>query len=506
MINKIYKLIGFSTMPLVDKKTGRTRLFVVGLCCLFMFVLSLYMLFDFLENQIYYSDSDVFYYMSLADSLSQNGNLQDMTTCPSALPKTPQNAIVIIFYLLNLLVSGPEQSLIIVILINYLALLFSLYPLLKITEHLGMRQIPVRLALISVYLCGWHMMRFQLSPLNCGLFRTTSLWLIYVMIKLSERDIAWKELLNSRKALLAVTCILSAVLIHFRLNALVIPVAAFFSAVLVKRYNAAFLMLVCAVIMVLSLIIPYSFVNLERIQTFSDTSWDGLVPGFAQRLWNFTVVSVPASLFRNLRTCGNMLYAAFLLAILLALIDSVRKKNFAMLFIVFVCMGTFGLLLMLDRVPHRMLLMVYPLLYLILLRKASFRPIGYLFVFAVVTQSFFHFYDGYKQPDKIEFWSHVSNNLETDKSDYVLITGQARQAYYFANMRGLYRNKYTTHFFEGKDIFLAGSQDFREAKKRELENYLRDKDYRIEYINLTEDYQDSAGNAFLRVKINHNSP
>jgi len=490
----------------IRRKRWSWRFGWIGLIYVIIAVMTLWMLFDFLENQIYYCDSDVFYYMSLADSLHQDGYLRNMTTSPSAPPKTPQNAIVIIFYLLNLFVSGPEQCLIIVILINYLALLFSLYPLLRIAERLGMRQIPVKMALISVYLCGWHMMRFQLSPLNCGLFRTTSLWLIYVMIKLSERDLNWKELFNSRKTLLVVTCILSAVLIHFRLNALVIPVAAFFSAVLVKRYNAAFLMLVCAAIMVLSLIVPYSFVDLERIQTISEMSWNGLVHGFAQRLWKFTEVSVPASLFRNLRTCGNMLYAAFPLAILVALIDSVRKKNFALLFIVWVCIGTFGFLLMFITVPYRMLLMVYPLLYLILLRKASFRPIGYLFVFAVVTQSFFHFYDGYKQPDKIEFWSHVSNNLEMDKSDYVLITGQARQAYYFANMRGLYRNKYTTQSFEGKDIFLAGSQNFREAKKRELENYLRDKDYIIEYINLTEDYQDSSGNALLRVKINHNSP
>lgn len=506
MINRIYELIGLSTMSLIDKKTRRTRLIVVSLCCLFMFALSLYMLFMFLHDKVYYRANDGFYYMAIADNLRQNCEFRNPCCIPSQPVITPQNAIVFIYYLLSFLIEPSELSLQVVVIINYISLLLSVIPLLGIAKRCGISDIAPRLVLVAVYLCGWHMIRYQLLPINDGLFRTGSLWLIYCIFRLSEADCSLTEMLKSQKSLFVVTCVLSAALIHFRLNAIVIPVAGLLSALLARRSRLALIMLCLAVVVLLSVMVPLFFIDSSRMQLHCQNKFAKVLLKFPHLIFSFGTQLLPAAIFRDLGTTGNMLYAAFPLSILLALIEGVRKKAFALAFIVLVCLFTFVFIIMYVYAPYRMLLMVYPLIYIILLRKPSLRPVGYLFAFAVILQTFLVFYNGIKPPGPIKFWTHVSQNFKIEESEYVLISDGQRYAYFFAKMRTNYKNEYQWHDLHDKNVYLAGPDDFQKKHKEKLDFYAQQNNCIIEYSNLTEEYESAEDYKFLQVKFKPLTP
>ena len=85
----------------------------------FGFFLSLYSLYFFISNKYYLIGSDAFFYMSVADSLIQNGEMKDIVQIPSALLRTPQNGIVFIHALLSLLGLSNNQHVIPIVFLNY---------------------------------------------------------------------------------------------------------------------------------------------------------------------------------------------------------------------------------------------------------------------------------------------------------------------------------------------------------------------------------------------------
>ena len=93
--------------------------FVIGVSCI-----SIYSLLFFLSNKIYLIGSDAYYYMAIADSFVESGNLLDLTSYPTQLLKTPQNGVVFVHVLLSWLGLGPEARLVGISIIGYLLLQF----------------------------------------------------------------------------------------------------------------------------------------------------------------------------------------------------------------------------------------------------------------------------------------------------------------------------------------------------------------------------------------------
>jgi hypothetical protein len=46
-----------------------------------------------MDNKVYLIGSDAFYYVALADSFVDTGQLRDITSIPSKIPRFPQNGI-----------------------------------------------------------------------------------------------------------------------------------------------------------------------------------------------------------------------------------------------------------------------------------------------------------------------------------------------------------------------------------------------------------------------------
>lgn len=481
---------------------SNTQRFMRFLCWGLISSVSLYTLIFFLHNKIYYFDNDTFYYLSVADSLAQNAQFRDLTYTPSQPLLTPQNAIVVLYYLIGRVVSSLEMKIQIVVILNYIALLLSIYPLLKIARILRITSFPAKMAIVAVYLCSWQMIRFQLSPINDGLFRTGSLWLIYWFLLVDNSDRGLRQLSKDNKGMLFSGCVLAILLIHFRLNAFVIPIAGVLAAVIIKKKKLAWTALIVTVFMAISLILPYIFIELSRINEYSHWVGHRLVQKIVQHTWNFFNDTFSTALFRNLGTAGNMLYSAFLFAVLVSFYQGYRKKEYASIFLGLVCFGTFAFLILFPAITYRLLLMVFPLLYLLMFREPSLRSIGYLFVFAVVSQSFMFFHNGIKVRDRIEFWQYVSQEVETESTDYLMITDKARQSYYFSGMSGLYDNIYTWQDIQEKtNVYIAGSDTFIKAEKDKMESFAHENHAVVSYKRLTPEYSDTSGNAFLRVLI-----
>ena len=245
---------------------------------IFIAAVSISLLYIYIDSKVYENlDSDIFYYQAVADSLRQTGQFRNMVCNPSMAIQTPQNAASIIQYFISGVSSDPELRLRIFVIINFISLVCSVYPLLKIAGRFGISSTPVKFALTAVYLCGWHIIQFYLLPLNDGIFATCSLWLIYLVILLTEKDLTIRELLSSQRRLFLTIIILSAVLIHFRVNVIFIPVAAGLATILIKRYRPILPMILLCIIMFLSITIPYLFIDTSRIEIVTDKTYQNAV-------------------------------------------------------------------------------------------------------------------------------------------------------------------------------------------------------------------------------------
>lgn len=468
-------------------------------------IFSITLLFIFIDNKVYENlDSDVFYYHAVADSLRQTGQFRNMAIDPSAAIVTPQNAAVIIQYFISSGSFTPEQRLKIFAVINFISLLCSVYPLLKIAERFGIHHMPSKLALVAAYLCGWHVVRFYLLPLNDGIFATCSLWLMYFILLLNEKDLTFKELLSSKKCLFFSAIIFSAALVHFRLNAIVIPAAGLCSAIMIKRYRLIFPMLLLCTIMLLSLMTPYLFIDVSRIGFFTEKTGKEAIMYLPDTIWRLITDFIPNVLFRDTGTSGNLLYAAFALALVLYFIEGARKKDFVAPFIALTCLFTFALLCGNRHLHNRYLLMTYPLLYILILKKPALRSIGYLFVFAVISQSMMIcFNSGVTGRNEIgKFWSYLSETVKPDMSEYLLKTEKHyRYAYYYSGMRSWGGEAYQWKDLQRKNIYLSGSPAFLEEEIAKIKNCARQNNASVSYTNLTKDYKGNSEEAFIQIKI-----
>ena len=482
------------------KAPGLLRFF----CWALILMISLYAFFVFFQNQFYYIDSDTFYYLSIADSLEQNGQFLDLTMSPPQGLATPQNGIVVIYYLIGLFVSSPGMKIQIVVILNYLALLLSIYPLLKITRILKIESFPAQMSILAVYLCGWHMIRFQLSPINDGLFRTGFLWLIYWILQVTINDRNLKQLWKESKGVLVCGCVLSILLIHFRLNAMVIPVAGLLAALLTKNKNVAWIMLVIGILMAVSIVLPYTFAPLSRIQGISQNSWHHIFQNLFLHVRTF-LSEFSRAVFSDLGTNGNMLTLVFMLAVAIGCYQGYRKKEYAPLFISLVCIGSFTFLLSFTATPYRMFLPIFILLYLLMFNISFLRSIGYLFAFVVVWQSLMFFCSGDKVMPQVAFWEHVSRVVKTEPSDYLLITNRPHQAYYFTGMSGTDRRAYTWLDIQEKEkIYIAGDESLIKKHKEKIETLAHQNHVTVNYLCLTPDYSDSSGRAVFCVIVEDN--
>lgn len=223
---------------------------------IFIIILSSYFL--LVENSFLYMLSDVYYYSSLAKSLSETGTLFCLTTFPETPAVTTQNGIVIIHYLLMLLgIEDMTIRLYTIVGINLIFVFFTLYVLRKIfIDIFHLDHFSVSLILIAISLNTKWMISF-LQPINDIFF--VLLAFLYIYLFLSEKPPeSWKKL----------GFFLIAVLIcHFRLQAIFLFLSAIIVLFSYKRYMEASFH---------AFLLILSFVSVSFLNHFIIDDWSGI--------------------------------------------------------------------------------------------------------------------------------------------------------------------------------------------------------------------------------------
>ena len=138
----------------------------------FAFAVSIYSFWFFLDNKVYLIGSDAFYYLSIGDSILQNGEIRNITSIPSQPVKTTQNGIAFVHVILSWIGLSPEGRVFSIVAINYILYLISVYPLYKIGQFCGLSNRLPLITLLSVYLGSWHIYRINLLAINDGIFNS----------------------------------------------------------------------------------------------------------------------------------------------------------------------------------------------------------------------------------------------------------------------------------------------------------------------------------------------
>ena len=454
------------------------------------------------KNSLHFAGNDCFYYLSIAENLFKNGLFLDGTLEPNGPILTPQNGIVVVYYFLMKMSLTNSQCLMAVTIMNYCMMFLAIYPIIKIAERIGLTDRLSRYALIAAYLGSLKIFKWvYMVPINDMSFLCGSLFLTYFIVMLYDQIYSDKKASRPLHAAhLFSSIVLSIILIHFRSNAVFIPIAAIGAAVLTRRFRILPIATVLLALMCLSLFGIYAFVNTgENVDKFHH--FNRFLADIPKMIYYLLFQRVPESLFNDLSGAGNLMYLPFYLAMVIALIKGIVKREFLILMILFMSLMLFVLTLLFACVTFRYLCVVSPFMYMMILSVKKFRTIAFLFIAAILINSFWMIFDGISPGSRTTFWVHVSNKFEFNE-DEVTIAFDGRTCWYYTGLKNLNENKYTWQQIQnvGK-LYLGGKSIFFDEHSQKIKDMARLNEYEVRIEHLTPEYNDRVGNGLYRVHL-----
>ena len=487
----------------ITTKTKRALLVVYGICVV---GISVYALIFFLRYKVYLIGSDTFYYMSIADSIRQSRVVMDITSIPAQPLKTTQNGIVLFHIVLSALGLGPESRLVSIVVINYLLHLSAIYPLYKIARRVGLEGDFPMAALLGVHVGAWHVYRLQLLPNNDGVFNALSIWLTYLIIVVLQYDSEPKiperfTRLNRWRLALALTIALSAVLVHFRVQTLLVLGAALLTAIVVRQYRSAIWSVGFLSVATASVVLPYAFADTSLISAQNDRFWNDFFIRLPSNIIGLGDRVIPNLLFTDAGLRANLMYGTFALALLLALISGLRKRVAGVLLISLSCTAAILFVTVLYFQTHRLLVYIFPFLYLLILLPTQTRSIGYMFVALVLTSSLITFASGFQErgPES-RFWLYLNEQHVTlPNADPLLVSESPRHTYFLLGARA-FRGELTLDLITAHEgLFLVGYDEFISAHLTEIESMAEAAGFTFQRQSLTPGYQNEEGWELLQL-------
>ena len=483
---------------------SRIAVYVVGL-----FGISIYALLFFLGHKIYLIGSDTFYYMSIADGIRQTGSVAALSSDPALPLKTPQNGIVMFHLWLSQLGFGAENRLVTIVLINYALHLSAVYPLYKIARRVGLEGTLPIAALLAVYLGAFHVYRLQLIPNNDGVFNALSIWLTYLIIIVLDDHPGPSETGHilrrpSWSVKLALLIVLSAILVHFRLNALLILGAGLVAAVAVRHLKGVLWTAGSLAVAVASLALVYAFIDTSRMASQGEGILDGILGRLPSSVPTVLSETIPNLLFGPWGLWGRLISVPFALAlalaVVMALVSGLHRREAAVLFMALSCAAALVFVTLLDFQSHRLLIYVFPILFILIILRVFTRPFGYIFVALVLASSLLTFYRGFDREPASEFWLYVhENKVSLPDSEPLLISEHSRHPYFFLSAR-TYRGELTLELISSREsLFLIGDRSFVDARLSEIGAMSAESGYSFKLRSLTPGYQDEEGHALLEL-------
>ena len=400
-----------------------------------------------MSNKVFLIGSDAFYYMSIADSIVNYGEIRDITTIPSWPVKTPQNGIVFIHVILSLIGIGAKGRILSIIIINYLLYLSGVYPLYKTARFCGLKKGFPLISLLSVYLGAWHIYRINLLAINDGIFNSLTLWFVYIVIKFIRDTDSLESSSFYKPAIkkLLIIYLFVVVLIQFRLNASLLIGSAVISALLVRNYRASMLLIVGSLFLMLSFISIYTLIievpslNNKGIERLLYMFWTAFKTyNIKLQLWKI-LPRLIAGLSGLTNPLATLLFTLFPLSMIYFGIKGIIQKNFSKVFIASICLT--GLWFTLSFPNARVIWYTFPFIFLILMDLKRMRLVGYTFGLLVLLRSLLQFNIGFEErgPSSKLFLYIYEQNISLPENA-LLSSYQRRHPYFILKTRNYLGN------------------------------------------------------------------
>ena len=431
----------YNNSTLIEKR------FILGFS-LIAIMLSVSCFFYFMSNKIYFIGSDAYAYMSMADSLRENGKLLDITTVTPTPPKTPQNGIVLVHLILSYFGLSQYQRLVSIVLINYITYLSAIYPLFKISSGLGLQDNKfAMMSLIGAHLGAWHIYRFELLAINDGVFYTSSIWLTYLIVSFLNRYYKGGgnvSITQNRYLLLSIFS-LALFSILFRINTIFIMFSMVLTVLIFdtinKKYKISILITVASFSVLGIFLLIYQSTDLTLINVYLGNvinGWPGLfdLSNLYELIKRLVLDTMPRIAARPIfYGKSNIIYTVFLLPPFITLVKTYKENRPGEMFISLQCIVIFiiGTLVLNDA---RYIIHIYPMLYLMIFSIPKTRLIGHLFVFLVFSSTVRTVSREWVRGPGTDLWLYIyEQSIIIPTDDILLLTGHWRHAYFFLNTR-----------------------------------------------------------------------
>jgi len=490
------------------------QIFILILAC----AVSFYSFYFFLSNKIYLIGSDAFYYISIADSIIQNGELRNISSIPSTPVKTPQNGIVFVHVILSLIGLAAESRVLAIVIINYILYLSACFPLYKVARWSGLTSPLPLMILLSVYLAAWHIYRINLLALNDGIFNSLMLWLVYLIIRFI-RELKSFELGFLSKSIVGKMLIISLIVVisvQFRLTVSLVLGSGIIAALIVRNYKASLFLIIISLFLLISFSAIYFFLEVTRLENVGERYFFPMFEAIKIDTVKLQLWKILPRLVAGLSVLANplpiMMFTIFPLSMMYYGIMGLKEKKFSKVFISCICLT--GLWFTMSFQNARVIWYIFPFIYLIVLSIKNFRFFGYAFVLLVLVQSMQQFYIGFSRIPESKYWLYIhENRVSLPKDDSLLLAANGRHLYYLFG-KGAFD---TTPDNENNIIFpdelkwdlirkhnslcVSGDSSYIKKVHYKIENMANSNGYKIQTKPLTPDLPEFKGWALIELKF-----
>ena len=461
-------------------------------------LISIYSLYYFISNKIYFIGSDAYYYWSIADSFLTHGVLMDITIVPNGFLRTPHIGMVFIHLFSSLINIQSEDRFIFISILYYLLHISSLYPINQIAKRLGIKDLFSRLLIISAHLGAWHLYRAQLLSNNDGFFNPLAIWFIYILFIIAQNISKQKlsTLIKNRDNYLWIiitASLLSYILPLFRLQVILIHLSAIFTALIIKNYTLLRYSITLLLASTLSLIISFANTNTETITNKVISKSSSIMFDIFGEIYRTIFDKIP-SLFYNYNLDNFIDYLAIIpLGVLLYLFyKSLIEKNFSLLFLTTICCSALLWATVFGYSRARYFLYIYPMFFSILFVSDKKRFIGYFFVCLVLVSSFYNLIRPYDRPpaSRITLYLH-NNNIVLPNKNPLLISSFERHPYFFLKSSTFAGKLDINIILDNGEIFLLGDEKYLNNKIAMISRLAESNSYTFNSTSLIPDYDES---------------
>lgn len=462
--------------------------------------------------------SDMFYYLSIADSLLSSGHFYDLTSVNISPVLTPQNGLPILLAFLKFFGVGNYSALIIILFLNFILWVFSASIYYKMIKIANLKDKRLEILLILGFLSGMSLLRYQLAPITDGIYNAGSLLLTYLLYKniLINSSKDYRSIVN--KCLPAL--ILSIILVHFSVRVFVFLLAAFLVPLFTKSENKIRTMVCMSVFIILTLLSQQAllfFMDTSLIGSMGSTYFTAIISNILN-VWQVIpfyvffgpqltgVLVQPFSLFG---VCLITVTTLFMLFIAYCFYYGSRKRDtfttFSALIVIIFIMAIISLpsVKVLNEAGVRYMLASLPIFYIL---AAKFRYTKYVISLAILLSiihsvSFIIATDKIKNPPSLI--RVMYDNGAVLPKDALLISAMDRIPYVLIEGKDS-NDVFCSIDLNGKNrLWIIGSQEYRDLQLQRF-LYCHDK-VDIKSTNLlTSDYGDKYGNALVEYNFQQN--